>query len=199
MSSLLSAFTTPRTPQPEELNITPQLGYKRCLCLGVLPGRACPMCFGTKWLKKCHECNGAGVIFKNARNGQEPRPERCGFCMAKGWLGAKPADKPAIAEQESGIRAVKHVAEAKLVAPQIIPPAKTRSRSRKAQKTRRGRKPSEASQAIMAARTGQIPAHSSAILIDPSGIHQLPEAQSQPQPVQPSSFSMDSGDDTSAE
>lgn len=155
-STPLSAFATPRTPQPEELNITPQLSYKRCLCLGVLPGRACPMCFGTKWLKKCHECNGAGVIFKNSRNGQEPRPERCGFCMAKGWLGAKPADKPMIAEQESGIRAVKHVAEAKLVAPQVISPTRSRSRSRKPQKTRRGRKPSEASMAVLAVRTGQI-------------------------------------------
>ncbi len=70
--------------------VTAQPKYRRCTCEGVLPGRACSLCFSTGWLKRCPHCFGSGTIYKNSRAG-EPRPEPCVNCR-RGWQAAMPAD-----------------------------------------------------------------------------------------------------------
>lgn len=72
--------------------------FLRCKCIGALPGRCCPRCSGTRWLKRCEPCNGSGLLFKNVRRGAEPRSERCGRCVGNGWISSMPADRAAIAE-----------------------------------------------------------------------------------------------------
>ncbi len=86
----------PRAPQPQ---------FMRCKCIGALPGRCCPRCSGTRYLKRCQPCNGYGLIFKNTRKGAEPRGEKCGPCMGFGWKSAMPGDLPAISEMEAKIAA----------------------------------------------------------------------------------------------
>ncbi len=63
---------------------SPQSPYRRCSCLGVMPGRACTACNNTRWLKVCQACSGEGIITANNRLGSSPRRDRCGFCMGRG-------------------------------------------------------------------------------------------------------------------
>lgn len=99
----------------DDPDLIPMLpAYKRCLCLGVTVGQSCKLCFNIGWLKRCETCGGGGILFKAARAGSEPIKERCGFCLGRGWLGAKPADRDAIITQESGMRAIRTAAEHKL-------------------------------------------------------------------------------------
>lgn len=86
---------TPQTPAP----------FMHCTCLGALPGRGCMHCSGTKWMKRCHNCNGSGILFKNTRRGAEPRSERCGRCMGIGWTSAMPRDREEIAAYEATLEA----------------------------------------------------------------------------------------------
>jgi hypothetical protein len=66
--------------------------FRRCACLGVMPGRACLYCSNSRWLRTCAACTGAGKLTKPTRRGGEPRSERCGFCMGRGTVPAKQAD-----------------------------------------------------------------------------------------------------------
>lgn len=89
--------TNPIAPvDPVTTESVPDAEFMRCRCIGALPGRCCPKCSGTKWLKRCEPCNGSGLLFKNVRKGAEPRSERCGNCMGNGWISAMPKDLPII-------------------------------------------------------------------------------------------------------
>lgn len=82
---------------PDSLVIPPAPGtefspFRRCACLGAMPGRACQFCSGTRWLKTCLTCGGAGKLTKPTRAGSEPRSERCGFCMGRGTVPANVAE-----------------------------------------------------------------------------------------------------------
>jgi hypothetical protein len=75
-----SAVTSPTPPEIE---------YRRCPCLSALPGRACPACGGSKWLRRCDDCHGSGHIYANRRysaGGQQPTSEKHGRCNGRGWL-----------------------------------------------------------------------------------------------------------------
>lgn len=61
--------------------------FRRCPCLGVLPGRVCSFCYGTKWTKLCQKCEGEGRIHLAVRQGAE-RSQPCGHCAGKGTLPA---------------------------------------------------------------------------------------------------------------
>lgn len=80
----------PLPPAPGDL-LSP---FRRCSCIGTLPGRACQSCNNTHWHKICPSpgCNGSGIIYKNSRTGWEPRSERCGFCMGRGTVPARTAE-----------------------------------------------------------------------------------------------------------
>lgn len=90
---------------PDSLTIPPAPGsefspFRRCACLGTMPGRACLYCSGTRWLKTCTTCSGAGKLLKQARQAsQEPRGERCGFCMGRGSV---PANVNEVREAQAG-------------------------------------------------------------------------------------------------
>jgi len=82
---------------PDSLVVPPAPGtefspFRRCACLGAMPGRACQFCSGTRWLKTCPTCAGAGKLAKPVRAGSEPRSERCGFCMGRGTVPANVAE-----------------------------------------------------------------------------------------------------------
>lgn len=79
---------------PPALPGTPSSPFRRCSCLGVLPGRVCTFCYGTKWTKLCSKCEGEGRIHLAVRKGAE-RSQPCGHCGGKGTL---PANMKAIAE-----------------------------------------------------------------------------------------------------
>lgn len=80
--------------EPPALPGTPASPYRRCPCLGVMPGRVCTFCYGTKWMKICSRCEGEGRIQLNVRKGAE-RSQPCGHCGGKGTL---PANQKEIAE-----------------------------------------------------------------------------------------------------
>lgn len=67
---------------------SPQSPYRRCSCIGVMPGRACTRCNNTRWLKVCKDCAGAGIKPAPNRLGSMPRRDRCGFCMGVGSTAA---------------------------------------------------------------------------------------------------------------
>jgi hypothetical protein len=70
---------------------SPDSIYRRCACLGVMPGRVCSFCYGTKWTKICSKCSGEGRVDLNIRKGAE-RSQPCGFCGGKGILPANQAE-----------------------------------------------------------------------------------------------------------
>lgn len=71
-------------PAPGTLNSK----FRRCDCLGTLPGRACIRCSSTRWLKECPHCAGHGKISKIAATqlNFRGRNEVCGYCLGKGTL-----------------------------------------------------------------------------------------------------------------
>lgn len=76
--------------------------YRRCPCIGVMPGRACPRCAGTKWVKTCPKCEGEMTRTVQSRKGAHARTERCGFCMG---LGQVPARLSEVREAEEAAKA----------------------------------------------------------------------------------------------
>lgn len=74
-------------PDPPPLPGTPLSPFRRCSCLGVLPGRCCTFCYGTKWIKLCPKCEGEGRISLTVRKGAE-RSQPCGHCGGRGTLPA---------------------------------------------------------------------------------------------------------------
>lgn len=81
---------------------TPDSIFRHCPCIGVMPGRACPRCAGTKWVKTCPKCEGAMFRTVQTRRGAHPRTERCGFCMG---LGQVPARLSEVREAEEAAKA----------------------------------------------------------------------------------------------
>lgn len=71
---------------------TPESDYRRCPCIGVMPGRACPRCNCSKWVKTCPKCHGEMVRTVSSRKGAHSRTERCGFCMGLGQVAARLED-----------------------------------------------------------------------------------------------------------
>lgn len=98
ISAITSTAAVATEPVIDENDLAPLPQFMLCKCIGALPGRCCPRCSGTKWLKRCLSCNGSGLLFKNSRKGAEPRSERCGNCMGNGWLSCMPSDRAAIDE-----------------------------------------------------------------------------------------------------
>ena len=76
--------------------------FRHCPCIGVMPGRACPRCAGTKWVKTCPKCEGEMTRTIQIRRGAHARTERCGFCMG---LGQVPARLSEVREAEGAARA----------------------------------------------------------------------------------------------
>jgi hypothetical protein len=68
---------------------SPESDYRRCPCIGVMPGRACPRCNCSKWVKTCPKCNGEQFLKVQSRKGAHARTERCGFCMGLGQVAAR--------------------------------------------------------------------------------------------------------------
>lgn len=77
--------TTPVPAMPG----TPESDYRRCPCTGVMPGRACPRCNCSRWVKQCPKCLGSRVKTVQSRKGAHPRTEPCGFCMGLGQVAAR--------------------------------------------------------------------------------------------------------------
>lgn len=92
---------TPAEPPPA-MPGTPESIFRHCPCIGVMPGRACPRCAGTKWVKTCPKCEGAMFRTVQTRRGAHARTERCGFCMG---LGQVPARLSEVREAEEAAKA----------------------------------------------------------------------------------------------
>jgi hypothetical protein len=84
---LVSSVSAPTAPPT--LPGTPESDYRRCPCIGVMPGRACPRCNCSKWVKTCPKCNGTQFLTVHSRKGAHARTERCGFCMGLGQVAAR--------------------------------------------------------------------------------------------------------------
>lgn len=92
-----SAPLAPHPPVPG----SPESPFRKCDCLGTMPGRACIRCGGSRWTKSCTQkgCDGTGRISTPNRNSSgPPRVERCGFCMGRGLV---PARGPEINEAQN--------------------------------------------------------------------------------------------------
>jgi hypothetical protein len=81
----------------------PALDFKPCDCQAKLPSRACRFCLDFRWLKRCPDCTGIGLLYKPARAGAQPRGERCGRCAGLGWT---PCPKKEIPQAEAEVRAL---------------------------------------------------------------------------------------------
>lgn len=81
---------------------SPSSPFRRCPCLGVLPGRACPRCGATHWVKLCPKCDGKGTISVTVRKGAVDRVDKCGFCMG---AGSVPAQVQEVAEATAAAQA----------------------------------------------------------------------------------------------
>lgn len=96
MSEVATVAAAATPPPAAELTLTSNidLDFKRCLCIGVMAGRACTLCNNTRWLKRCEECNGSGKIFRNrmASSNRSPSGEIHGRCMGRGWLAVSPSE-----------------------------------------------------------------------------------------------------------
>ena len=84
-TTLIDSVPVPSSAPP--LPGTSLSPFRRCPCLGVLPGRVCTFCYGTKWTKLCPKCEGEGRIHLAVRQGAE-RSQPCGHCAGKGTLPA---------------------------------------------------------------------------------------------------------------
>lgn len=86
-----SAPLAPHPPAPG----SPESSFRKCDCLGTMPGRACLRCGGSRWTKQCTQagCGGRGTLSTPNRNASgPPRVERCGFCMGRGLVPARGAE-----------------------------------------------------------------------------------------------------------
>jgi hypothetical protein len=86
-----SAPLAPHPPAPG----TPESPFRKCDCIGTMPGRACIRCGGSRWTKACPQtaCGGRGTLSTPNRNASgPPRVERCGFCMGRGLVPARGAE-----------------------------------------------------------------------------------------------------------
>lgn len=98
---------------------TPASPFRRCPCIGVLPGRACPRCSNTHWVRLCPKCEGEGVIHINVRRGAVDRVDKCGFCMGVGSVragmdevrAAEEAAREAMAQAAAGVSQSEAVAD----------------------------------------------------------------------------------------
>lgn len=95
---------------------TPESDFRKCPCIGVMPGRACPRCNCSKWVKTCQKCNGAMFVGVQSRRGAHARTERCGFCMGLGQVAAR-------------LEEVREAGEAAAAYKPDVAPAKTLERS----------------------------------------------------------------------
>ena len=106
-----AAPTSPAAP-------TSSTDYVRCPCLSALPGRACPRCLSSHWLRRCAPCHGSGHIYANRRysaGGQQPTSEKHGACNGSGWLActreeAMPLENSWLDEQAAAKRAADKLA-----------------------------------------------------------------------------------------
>lgn len=87
---------------PPAMPGTPESDFRRCPCIGVMPGRACPRCNCSKWVKTCPKCHGEMNVKVHSRKGAHARTERCGFCMGLGQVAARLSEVKA---QEEAARA----------------------------------------------------------------------------------------------
>lgn len=114
--------------------------FKRCACLGVFPGRACPSCANSHWLRHCPKCHGSGLIFTNSRTNYEPKKERCGFCLARGFMPAFPAQVQAAQVAHEEGQAAADAQQARLRAQQLFADPDSPMPKPVAPKQRRGAK-----------------------------------------------------------
>ena len=89
----------PLTERVPALPGTPESEFRKCPCIGVMPGRACPRCNCSKWVKTCPKCKGEMTRNAKVRNGGHARTERCGFCMGIGQLPARLSEVRAAEEE----------------------------------------------------------------------------------------------------
>lgn len=89
-------------PPPPAMPGTAESIFRHCPCIGVMPGRACPRCAGTKWVKTCPKCEGEMTRTIQTRRGAHARTERCGFCMGLGQVAARLSE---VREAEGAARA----------------------------------------------------------------------------------------------
>lgn len=88
-AAVASISTAPAIPG------TPASPYRHCPCLGVMPGRTCPACLGSHWVKLCPKCEGTGRLDRAQRTGAS-RSEVCSGCMGRGEAPAAMAEVRAI-------------------------------------------------------------------------------------------------------
>lgn len=86
--------SSPEPPQREKQAIIAMPGtadspFRHCSCVGVMPGRCCTRCYGSKWTKICPECDGEGRKHVTVHRGAQDRTETCGFCMGVGTVAAR--------------------------------------------------------------------------------------------------------------
>jgi len=103
ITAVVKEALVPASPLPPALPGTAASPYRRCPCVGSLPGRVCSFCSGTKWTRLCPRCEGEGRIDLNVRKGAE-RSVPCGFCGTRGTLPAS------LAEIAEAIKAVEEFA-----------------------------------------------------------------------------------------
>lgn len=84
---------------------SPESDFRRCPCIGVMPGRACPRCNCSKWVKTCPKCQGSQFLTVQSRKGAHARTERCGFCMGLGQVAARMEEVRAAQEAASAYMA----------------------------------------------------------------------------------------------
>jgi hypothetical protein len=87
----MAAGSAPLNPLPPAPG-SPESPFRKCDCLGTMPGRACLRCGGSRWTKACPAagCKGSGKLTAQSRQASgPPRVERCGFCMGKGLVPAR--------------------------------------------------------------------------------------------------------------
>ena len=94
----LNKYTSPLVEKIPAHPGTPESDFRRCPCIGVMPGRACPRCNCSKWVKTCPKCEGKMFLQVHSRKGAHARTERCGFCMGLGQVAAR-LDEVRAAEQ----------------------------------------------------------------------------------------------------
>lgn len=96
---------TPPPDSPPAFPGTPESDYRRCPCIGVMPGRACMRCHNSKWVKTCPKCEGEMFVSAKVRKGAHARTERCGFCMGLGQVAARLDEVRAAEEAAKAYRA----------------------------------------------------------------------------------------------
>lgn len=85
---------------------TPESPFRKCPCIGVMPGRACPRCNCSKWVKECPKCHGERFLTVHSRKGAHSRTEMCGFCMGLGQVAARMEEVNAAEEAARAVRPI---------------------------------------------------------------------------------------------